>query len=115
MVQTQVEGQTGMYIGMAIGVHTSDSWGTTTNDSKLKQSFGEFAYGMGSGDDSERYQVLQMMGTFSPADLGMSAGTNYYVSPHILTHSNTGAVKTGHRPTNYAGDPNRFEITRYTA
>jgi hypothetical protein len=115
MIQIGFEGTQDRYNGMAIGVHTSDSWDTATNSSKLKQSFGEFMMGMGSGADGERYQVLQMMGTFSPADLGMSAGTNYYVSPHMLTHSTGGGIKTGYRATNYAGDPNRFEIIRYTA
>ena len=114
-IQTSVEGQAGMYVGLAIGVNTSDAWSSGTSNSKLKQSFGEYSMGMGSGDDSDRYQVLQMMGTFSPSDLGMSAGTNYFVSPHIVIHSQAGGFKTGLRTTNYAGDPNRFEIIRYTA
>jgi hypothetical protein len=113
-LQTNIEAQSGMYVGLAFGVNTSDSWGTTTNDSRLKQSTGEFAYGMGSGHDSERYQVLHLIGIYSPSELGMSAGTNYYISPHLLIHSQSGTVGTGYRTQNYEGDPNRFDLIRYT-
>jgi hypothetical protein len=113
-LQTAIEAQGDMYVGLAFGVNTSDSWGTTTNDSRLKQSTGEFAYGMGDGHDSGRYQVLHLIGIYSPSDLGMSAGTNYYVSPHLLIHGQSGGVGTGYRTTNYQGDPNRFDLIRYT-
>jgi hypothetical protein len=112
-LQTTVEGTLGCYYGMAIGVNTSDTWGTATNDSRLKQSTGEFAFGMGIGDDTERYQTLFLGGVYTLADMGMTAGTLYYVSPFILVHSQAGQIKTGERTTNYAGDPNRMDIIRY--
>ena len=111
-LQTIVEGAQSSYYGLAIGIHTSDSWGTGTNDSKLKQSTGEFAMGMGSGNDSDRYQTLYLNGVFNLTDLGMTAGTNYYVSPHVLVHSPSGQIKSGFRPTNYQGNPNRLDIFR---
>ena len=112
-LQTVVEGAQGSYYGLAIGVNTSDSWGTTTNHSTVKQSTGEFGYGMGSGNDSERYQTLYLGGLYTLSDLGMSASTAYHVTPYMLVHSPAGQIKTGQTPTNYTGNINRFEIIRY--
>jgi len=112
-LQINFEGRQGSYNGLAIGVNTSDSWGTATNDSRLKVSSGEHAYGMGDGNDSERYQVLKMSGIYSLSELGMSAGTNYYISPHILTHSpSSGNVKTAITTSSYVAPFNRFDIIR---
>ena len=112
-LQTVVEGQLGSYYGMGIGVNTSDSWGTNTGHSTIKQSTGEFGYGMGSGNDSERYQTLYLGGLYTMSDLSMSASTAYYVTPYMLVHSPAGQIKTGQQPTNMRGNINRFEIIRY--
>ena len=45
------------------------------------------------------------------SELGMSAGTLYYVSPIILGHSPAGQIKTGYTPTN-GTNQNRFQIMR---
>ena len=112
-IQTAFEGRQASYNGLAIGVHTSDSWDTSTASSKLKVSSGEFGYGMGDGNDSERYQVLTLGGIYTLTELGMSAGTNYHFSAHILVHSpSSGNVKTGNRPTNYKAPFNRMDIIR---
>ena len=110
-LQSAVEGQPSTYIGFAIGVHTADSWDSTTNSSKIKISSGEYAFGMGSGHDSDRYQVIQINQYATMAELGMSAGTQYYVRPIGLIHSQAGAFKTGF-VTSHGHDFNRFQIMR---
>jgi len=110
-LQSGVEGQPSTYIGFAIGVHTADSWDSTTNSSKIKISSGEYSFGMGSGHDSDRYQVIQINQYATMAELGMSAGTLYYVRPIGLIHSQAGAFKTGFVSTN-GTTFNRFQIMR---
>ena len=110
-LQSAVEGQPSTYIGFAIGVHTADSWDSTTNSSKIKISSGEYAFGMGSGHDSDRYQVIQINQYATMAELGMSAGTLYYVRPIGLIHSQAGAFKTGFN-TSHSINQNRFQIMR---
>tara|TARA_R110000796_G_scaffold177569_1_gene294392 strand:- start:433 stop:1263 length:831 start_codon:yes stop_codon:yes gene_type:complete len=111
-----VEGQTGGYYGVAFGVNTSDSWGTSTGDSRLKVSSGEHAMGMGAGSDSERYQRLHLIGTYTTSQLGMSAGTQYYIKPHVLTHNPAGQIITSFAPTNSTGaGRGNFTLKRWTA
>lgn len=110
-LQTTIEGQQSSYYGMAIAVNTSDSWSSSTNHSTIKISTGEFGIGMGSGHDSDRYQTIYINQFATMTELGMSAGTLYYVSPIILGHSPAGQIKTGYQPTN-ATNQNRFQIMR---
>ncbi len=110
-LQSTVEGQPSTYIGFAIGVHTSDSWESTTNSSRIKISTGEYGLGMGSGHDSDRYQTLHLNQYATMAELGMSAGTLYYVRPIGLIHSQAGAFKTGFN-TSHSVNQNRFQIMR---
>ena len=111
-----IEGQQDGYYGIAFGVNTSDSWGSSTGDSRLKVSSGEHAIGMGLGDDSERYQRVSLIGTYTLTQLGMSAGTQYYIKPHILSHDPSGGIITALSTTNStnAGKGN-FYLKRWTA
>jgi hypothetical protein len=110
-LQTTMEGQQSAYYGLAIAVNTSDSWSSNTGDSTIKISTGEFGYGMGSGHDSDRYQTNHIIQIATMAELGMSAGTLYYVSPIVVCHSPAGSVKTGLNTTN-STNQNRFSIMR---
>tara|TARA_B100001057_G_scaffold371895_1_gene376044 strand:- start:417 stop:1220 length:804 start_codon:yes stop_codon:yes gene_type:complete len=110
-LQSAVEGQPSTYIGFAIGVNTADSWSSNTSHSSLKISSGEYAFGMGSGHDSDRYQVIQINQYATMAELGMSAGTQYYVRPVGLIHSQAGAFKTGFN-TSGGTNFNRFQVMR---
>ena len=112
-----VEGSLGGYYGQAIGMQTSNSgWTSNTGHSSLVINFGEHAQGMGSGNDTERYQHLVLNRTVTASQLGMSAGTQYHFVPFILTHGPAGQIKTaksasGGNTLGYG----RFEIMRYTA
>ena len=110
-LQTGIEGQPSTYLGLAIGVNTADSWSSSTGHSSLKISSGEYMFGMGSGHDSDRYQVCQINQYATMAELGMSAGTLYYVRPIGLIHSQAGSFKTGFVSQNGVNF-NRFQIMR---
>ena len=111
-----VEGTVERYYGLAFGVNTSDSWGSSTSDSRLKVSSGEHSIGIGSAHDTERYQRLSLIGTYTLTQLGMSAGTQYYIKPHILSHDPSGQIITAVSTTssNGAGRGN-FYLKRWTA
>ena len=66
---------------------------------------------MGSGHDSDRYQVLQINQFATMAELGMSAATLYYVRPIGLIHSQAGQFRTGF-VTSHGTNFNRFQIMR---
>ena len=114
---TKVEGQLGSYYGQAIGMQTSNSgWTSSTSSSQLVIDLGEHAQGMGSGDDTERYQHLELNITISASDLGMSAGTQYYFVPYINVHSPAGQIKTGlSAGGSTSNGRGRFSIMRYTS
>ena len=111
-----VEGTVERYYGLAFGVNTSDSWGSSTSDSRLKVSSGEHSIGIGSAHDTERYQRLSLIGTYTMTQLGMSAGTQYYIKPHVLSHSPSGQIITAHASTNSTGaGRGNFTLKRWTA
>ena len=112
-----VEGTLGGYYGQAIGMQTSNSgWTSTTGDAMLVINLGEHAQGMGSGNDTERYQHLVLNKMVTASDLGMSAGTTYHFVPYILCHNPAGQIKTAKDASNSNNiGHGRFEIMRYTA
>ena len=87
-INTAVEGQQDGYYAMAMGVHTSDSWGSNTGDSRLRLNEGEHTRGMGSGSDTERYQHWFFGWNLYYVRIKYdSEGTQYYFKPHVHTHS----------------------------
>jgi len=110
---TLVEGQQSGYYGFAIGVNTSDSWTSTTTDAMLRLNDGEHGRGMGQGHDSDRYQHWGKNGIYTMSELGMSAGTQYYLKCHMLSHNPAGQIKTGYTATSRDDRTNNFSIIRY--
>ena len=111
---TGIEGDQGGYYGFAIGVNTSDSWTSNTTDAMLRLNEGEHTRGMGSGSDTERYQQWGYCGIFNLTELGMSAGTQYYLKCHVLGHNPAGTIKTGYTSSGRDDRVNNFSLVRYT-
>ena len=113
-MSTAIEGNQGGYYGLAIGVNTSNSWTSNTTDAILRLNEGEHTRGMGSGSDTERYQHWAYCGIFNMTELGMSAGTQYYLKCHVLCHSPSGQIKTGYTTSARDDRVNNFSLIRYT-
>ena len=113
---TNVEGALDSYYGQAIGMNTANSgWSSSTGSSQQVINLGEHAQGMGGGQDSERYQHLELNITITAGDLGMSAGTLYHFVPFINVHSPSGGIKTAHNSSGSTSNAKgRFSIMRYT-